>query len=200
MQLPFADACERNKRPILDVLSQILPVEGRILEIGSGTGQHIVFFAPRFPDLLWQASDCRENLQGISLRIKEEGGANLLPPIELDVLERWPEQVFDAVISANTAHIMAWEGVCAMFAGLERHLAPGGVFSLYGPFNQGGHFTSPSNQEFDQQLRARCMHMGLRDIEDLESLAAKHQMRLERKFDMPANNQVLVFLKSQGNG
>jgi len=198
-QLPFADASERNKRPILDVLRRILPAEGRILEIGSGTGQHVVFFAPRFPNLLWQPSDRRENLDGISRRIQEEGIKNLLPPIELDVLEQWPEQVFDAVFSANTSHIMAWEGVCAMFAGLERHLAPGGVFILYGPFNQGGDYTAPSNEEFDHQLRARSPHMGLRDIEALESLAGIHQTRLVRKFEMPANNQVLVFLK-RNNG
>lgn len=193
MQLPFAEACERNKQPILDVLSQVLPPTGRILEIGSGTGQHIVFFAPRLPGLLWQPSDRRENLAGISLRIEYEGAENTLPPIELDVLERWPEQEFDAAFSANTAHIMAWEAVCAMFAGLGRQLVFGGLFCLYGPFNQGGNFTAPSNEEFDRQLRARVPHMGLRDIEALESLAESHQMSLEQQYEMPANNQLLVF-------
>ena len=192
-QLPFAEACERNKQPILDVLGRVLPADGRILEIGSGTGQHVVFFAPRFPCLLWQPSDCRENLDGISRRIEQEGGENTLSPIELNVLDQWPERVFDAAFSANTAHIMAWEAVCAMFAGLERHLAPGCVFCLYGPFNEGGRFTASSNQEFDRQLRARTPHMGLRDIDALESLAESHQMSLELRYAMPANNQLLVF-------
>jgi len=193
MQLPFAEACERNKQPILDLLSRVLPPVGLILEIGSGTGQHIVFFARRIPELIWQPSDLRKNLAGISLRIEHEGAENTLPPIELDVLEQWPDQEFDAAFSANTAHIMAWEDVCAMFAGLGRQLASGGVFCLYGPFNQGGKFTAPSNEEFDGQLRARVPHMGLRDIEALESLAESHQMNLEQQYTMPANNQMLVF-------
>ncbi len=193
MQLPFAEACERNKQPILDVLSQVLPPTGRILEIGSGTGQHIVFFATRFPGLIWQPSDRRENLAGICLRIEHEGAENTLPAIELDVLELWPDREFDAAFSANTAHIMAWEAVCAMFAGLGRQLASGGAFCLYGPFNQGGKFTAPSNEEFDRQLRTRVPHMGLRDIEALDSLAESHQMNLEQQVTMPANNQLLVF-------
>lgn len=193
MQLPFAEACERNKQPILEVLSRVLPADGRILEVGSGTGQHVVFFAPRFPGLIWQPSDRGENLAGISLRLEHEGAENILPPIELDVLEKWPEQEFAAAFSANTAHIMAWESVCAMFAGLGRQLASGGVFCLYGPFNQGGIFTAPSNAQFDRQLRARVPHMGLRDIEALESLAESHQMNLELQVTMPANNQLLVF-------
>ena len=193
MQLPFAEACERNKQPILDVLCQVLPPTGRILEIGSGTGQHVVIFAARFPGLLWQPSDRRENLADISLRIEHEGTENTLPPIELDVLEKWPEQEFTAAFSANTAHIMAWEADCAMFAGLGRLLVSGGLFCLYGPFNQGGNFTAPSNEEFDRQLRARVPHMGLRDIEALESLAESHQMSLEQQYEMPANNQLLVF-------
>jgi len=192
-QLPFAEACERNKQPIVDVLIRVLPDKGRILEIGSGTGQHVVFFAARFPGLLWQPSDCRENLDGISRRIEQEGSENTLSPIELDVLDLWPEGVFDAAFSANTAHIMAWEAVCAMFAGLERHLAPGGLFCLYGPFNQGGRFTASSNQEFDRQLRTRSLHMGLRDIEALESLAESHKMSLQLQYAMPSNNQLLVF-------
>jgi len=193
MQLSFAEACERNKQPILDVLCQVLPPTGRILEIGSGTGQHIVFFARRIPGLIWQPSDLRENLAGISLRIEQEGSEKTLPPIELDVLDQWPDQVFAAAFSANTAHIMAWEAVCAMFAGLGRQLASGGVFCLYGPFNRGGKFTAPSNEDFDRQLQARVPHMGLRDIEALESLAESHQMNLELQVTMPANNQLLVF-------
>ena len=198
MQLPFSESCERNKQPIVEILSRVLPPDGRILEIGSGTGQHVVFFSLRFPGLLWQPSDRRENLNGISRRIEQEGGDNTLPPIELDVLERWPEREFDAAFSANTAHIMSWEAVCAMFAGLGQHLAPGGVLCLYGPFNQDGRSTAPSNEDFDRQLRARFPHMGLRDIEALESLAESHQMSLEQQYAMPANNHSLLFRRGIG--
>ena len=195
-QLPFSDSCERNKEPILDVLKEILPARGRILEIGSCTGQHLVFFAPHFPHMQWQPSDCPEYLEGLFARLEFEGGANTLPPIELDVFGPWPDQVFDAVYSANTAHIMSWDAVCAMFAGLENHLAPGSVFCLYGPFNQAGRFTSESNEVFDRHLRARSAHMGLRDLEALESLAKRHHMHLESQHPLPANNQLLVFRKN----
>jgi cyclopropane fatty-acyl-phospholipid synthase-like methyltransferase len=199
-QLPFAEACERNKGPILEILKEVLPSRGRILEIGAGTGQHLVFFAPHFPGLKWQSSDCSENLGGLAARISLEASPNILPPIELDVLGNWPGQLFDAVYSANTAHIMAWHAVCAMFAGLELHLAPGGVFCLYGPFNRNGRFTAASNAEFDRQLRERSSEMGLRDVEALESLAQRHQMILVRQYPMPANNQVLVFRRTEVPG
>ena len=195
-QLPFSDACERNKAPILEVLREILPYRGRILEIGSGTGQHIVFFAKEFPGLEWQASDCKEYLPGLSARLSQEGGDNTLPAIELDVLASWPDRVFDVVYSANTAHIMGWNAVCAMFAGLESHLAPDGIFCLYGPFNQDGGFTSPSNELFDSQLRSRSAEMGLRHIEALESLASSYMISLEAQHAMPANNQILVFRRN----
>jgi len=196
-RLSFAEACERNKLPILDVLREVLPSRGRILEIGSGTGQHLVFFAPKFPGLQWQPSDCVEYLDGLFARLGQEGCENTLPPIELDVLAHWPEQVFDAVFSANTCHIMGWDAVCAMFAGLDSHLTPGGVLCLYGPFNQGGRFTSASNEEFDRQLKARSSKMGLRDVEALESLAESQQMGLAKQYSMPANNQLLVFRRKE---
>ena len=107
-QLPFSEACERNKAPVLHVLRQILPSTGAILEIGSGTGQHIVYFAPNLPGLQWQASDRDENLQGLTARLEQEGSPNILPAIELDVLEQWPDRIFDVAYSANTAHIMGW--------------------------------------------------------------------------------------------
>jgi cyclopropane fatty-acyl-phospholipid synthase-like methyltransferase len=193
--IPFSDACERNKSSILEILKQVLPVSGRILEIGSCTGQHLVFFAPEFPGLQWQGSDRAEYRQGLRARIERQGGENILEPIELDVLGRWPEPVFDAVYSANTAHIMSWNAVCAMFAGVEFHLAPGGPFCLYGPFNRQGRFTAESNRNFDHQLRAQSAEMGLRDLDALESLARCHQMTLVKTYPMPANNQLLVFTR-----
>lgn len=193
--LPCSESCERNKAPILEVLRQLLPASGIILEIGSGTGQHIVYFAPHFPLLKWQPSDRDSYLQGLVARVEQEGSPNILPPIRLDVLEQWPDGEFDAAYSANTAHIMGWEAVCATFAGLGRQLAPAGMFCLYGPFNQEGQFTADSNRKFDRQLRNQDPQMGLRDLEALELLANRNQMVLQQQFPMPANNQILVFRK-----
>ena len=124
--LPFSDACERNKAPILEVLLQELPEQGKLLEIGSGTGQHLVHFAPRFPGLEWQPSDRSEYLEGLTARIELEASSNVRPAIELDVLRPWQAGTFDAVFSANTAHIMSWSAVCAMFEGTGAHLLIGG--------------------------------------------------------------------------
>jgi SAM-dependent methyltransferase len=195
--LPYSESCERNKTPILEVLQQLLPASGKILEIGAGTGQHIVYFAPHFPLLQWQPTDRDEYLPGLTARVGQEGGPNILPPIKLDVLETWPDGYFDAAYSANTAHIMGWDAVCATFAGLGDHLAPGGLYCLYGPFNQDGGFTADSNRKFDRHLRSRDPQMGLRDLEALESLANRSQMVLQSQFPMPANNQILVFRKKR---
>jgi SAM-dependent methyltransferase len=196
-KLPFSEACERNKQPILEALGQVLPTRGQVLEIGSCTGQHAVFFAPSFPELSWQPSDQMEYLEGLFARIRLQGSPNILEAIELDVRKEWPGQLFDAVYSSNTAHIMSWESVCAMFAGVGRCLLPGGVFCLYGPFNEGGQFTSVSNQEFDCGLRARDASQGIRDLEALDALAAGQQMKLAKQFRLPANNCLLVFRKSE---
>ena len=193
--LPFSEACERNKAPILEALGRIFPTSGRVLEIGSCTGQHLVFFAPSFPELSWQPSDQLDYLEGLSARIRSEGSPNILEAIELDVTKEWPGQLFDAVYSSNTAHIMSWELVCAMFAGVGSCLLPGGVFCLYGPFNEGGRFTTVSNQEFDCSLRARDPAQGIRDLEALEMLASGQQMKLTQQFRLPANNCLLVFHK-----
>jgi len=194
-KLPFSEACERNKEPILEALGRIFPTSGRVLEIGSCTGQHLVFFAPSFPELSWQPSDQLDYLEGLSARIRLEGSPNILEAIELDVSKEWPGQLFDAVYSSNTAHIMSWESVCAMFAGVGSCLLPGGVFCLYGPFNEGGRFTTVSNQEFDCSLRVRDATQGIRDLEALETLASGQQMKLTQQFRLPANNCLLVFHK-----
>ena len=193
--LPFSEACERNKEPILEALGRIFPTSGRVLEIGSCTGQHLVFFAPSFPELSWQPSDQLDYLEGLSARIRLEGSPNILEAIELDVSKKWPGRIFDAVYSSNTAHIMSWESVCAMFAGVGSCLLPGGVFCLYGRFNEGGRFTTVSNQEFDCSLRARDATQGIRDLEALETLASGQQMKLTQQFRLPANNCLLVFHK-----
>lgn len=196
--LPFSEACERNKGPILEALDQVFPSTGLVLEIGSCTGQHAICFARSFPELSWQPSDQLEYLEGLSARISREGSPNILPVVELDVMQAWPGQKFDAVYSSNTAHIMNWESVCAMFEGVGRCVRPGGPFCLYGPFNEAGRFTSPSNQEFDRSLRLRDPAMGIRDLEALDRLAREHQMKLERQFRLPANNRLLLIRKNKG--
>jgi len=195
-ELPYSEACERNKAPILERLLHLLPPKGRVLEIGSGTGQHLVYFAPRFPGLSWQPTEQADQLDGLGARIREEGSLNILPPIELDVLQAWPNRFYDAVYSSNTSHIMAWREVGRMFAGVGERLRAGAAFLIYGPFNENGQFTADSNAEFDRQLRQRDPEMGLRDIEALASLAKSHQMSLENQAGLPANNQLLVFRKN----
>lgn len=195
-QLPFAPACERNKVPILAQLLNILPGTGALLEIGSGTGQHAVYMAPRFPHMTWQPTDLEAELEGLRARLEAEGCHQIQSPVPLDVaVGPWPEQLFEAAFSANTAHIMGWPEVCAMFEGIGGCLIAGGVFCLYGPFNRGGGFTAPSNAAFDADLRARDPRMGLRDVEQLARLAECHQMRLDEELAMPANNFLLVFVR-----
>ncbi|MDT8319254.1 MAG: DUF938 domain-containing protein [Xanthomonadales bacterium] len=194
--LPFSPACERNREPIAEVLEKEFPASGDVLEIGSGTGQHAVYFSNRLPGLRWQPSDRAEHLPGLAARVEREGGANVLPPIELDVYAAWPDRRYAAAYSANTAHIMAWDAVQAMFKGLGDCLHTAGVFCLYGPFNENGTYTSHSNGEFDRGLKARDPAMGIRDREAIEALAAQHALSLRGAFRLPANNQLLVFLKS----
>jgi len=200
VDLPYTEACERNKAPILDALRPRLPPRGHVLEIGSGSGQHVVYFAPHFGCLSWQPSERAELLPGLNARIRLEGGANVLHALELDVRGAWPDREYAAAYSANTAHIMGWPEVCAMFSGVGQRLVPGGVFCLYGPFNVGGKYTAPSNSAFDQQLQARDPAMGLRDTDALDSLARQHQMELEERVPLPANNQLLLFRSGRSDG
>ncbi|HET7669688.1 MAG TPA: DUF938 domain-containing protein [Burkholderiales bacterium] len=189
----FSEACERNRDPILDVLRRVFGDRRRVLEIGSGTGQHAAYFAPRLPHLTWQPSDVPENLPGIRLWREEAQTPGLLEPIELDVDRPLPPVEADAVFSANTCHIMSWPQVERMFAGIGRLLPRGGVLALYGPFNYAGRPTSPSNAAFDASLRRRDAQSGLRDAEAIFALAARHGMTLEEDNPMPANNRLLVF-------
>jgi cyclopropane fatty-acyl-phospholipid synthase-like methyltransferase len=192
----FSEACERNREPILAVLETALADKKKVLEIGSGTGQHAVYFARHLPHLSWQTSDLQNNHASIAAWQEEAGLSNVLPPFELNVGGEWPEQAFDAVFTANTCHIMAWPEVVAMFAGVSRALAVGGLFILYGPFNYGGQFTSPSNQRFNEYLLAQAPHMGIRDFEEIQRLAEKEHMTLLSDHEMPANNRLLIFSKS----
>lgn len=193
---PFAESCEQNKQPILEVLARYFPEVHSVLEIGSGTGQHAVFFAGEFPRLTWITSDTADNLPGIRAWLEEAGLPNLQGPLELDVDQPdWPIVSTGAVFSANTAHIMPWSSVEHMFAGVGRVLKPQGLFCLYGPFNYNGDFTCESNARFDAWLKQRDPASGIRDFEALVALAREHDLALVEDHTMPANNRTLVWQK-----
>jgi cyclopropane fatty-acyl-phospholipid synthase-like methyltransferase len=194
---PFAEACERNRAPILEVLRVELAGKKRLLEIGSGTGQHAVYFAAELPELVWQTSDLAEAHPGIAAWLAEAGLANVLPPLTLDVCQSdWPSERYDAVFSSNTAHWMSWSEVECLFAGVGGVLEPGGVFCLYGAFNDGGAYTSESNARFDRWLRARDPSSGIRDFEAVDALAGRAGMGLVKDYPMPANNRMLVWSRT----
>jgi cyclopropane fatty-acyl-phospholipid synthase-like methyltransferase len=193
---PYSQACAENERPIRAVLGHYLSSVNALLEIGSGTGQHAVAFATAFPDLTWQASDLPENLRGIRLWIDEAGLPNLPPPLLLDVTGTWPHIRFDAVFSANTAHIMSDGQVRAMFGGISRVLTAGGLFLLYGPFNYGGCFTSNSNAAFHRWLKERDPASGIKEFEDLNELARCNDLQLLGDHAMPVNNRTLVWQRT----
>lgn len=169
----------------------------QVLEIGSGTGQHAIYFSQHLPHLLWQSSDRVENHPSINAWITEQGSARTPAPLALDVADNvWPAQIYDAVFTANTCHIMHWAEVEKMVAGVSQLLTQTGIFIIYGPFNYGGQFTSVSNQEFDAALKRQASHRGIRDIADLQELATQHQFNLHADLEMPANNRLLIFKKS----
>ncbi len=197
---PFAESCEQNKRPILTVLRQMIRGCTHLLEIGSGTGQHAVYFAEAFPMLTWQTSDRQENHPAIHAWLDGQGPANAIAPLSLDVNQQpWPVAAdsVDAVFTANTAHIMSWDGVVAMFAGASEALSDGGLFILYGPVNYRGHYTTEGNARFDQWLKARDPQSGIRDYEALQRLGQENGLVLHRDFAMPANNRILVWVKKK---
>jgi len=191
---PVAESCEQNKLPILEILREEFADARRVLEIGSGTGQHAVFFARELPHLTWQTSDVTANHPGIHAWLADEALPNVLPPLALDVAhDSWPAREFDAVFSANTVHIMGWSEVEKMFAGIGAALTAGGCFCLYGPFNYGGKFTAESNARFDVWLKQRDPKSGVRNFEDLQALAAASGLTLVRDHTMPADNRTLVW-------
>jgi len=193
---PFSEACEQNKQPILAVLQQHFAEVQSVLEIGSGTGQHAVFFGARLPHVRWLTSEVAELHAGIRAWLDEARLPNVVLPLELDVNQpQWPVDGVDAVFSANTVHIMDWSSVEKMFAGIGRVLQTAGVFCLYGPFNYQGDYTSDSNARFDVWLKQRDPRSGIRDFEALNALAEQHGMTLHADHAMPANNRTLVWKK-----
>jgi hypothetical protein len=198
IELPFSQACENNKAPILEILREVFDEPGRVLEIGTGTGQHAVHFAKAMPHLQWQPTDHPDAAELSRPRLDQAALSNTLPVIELDVgTPSWPIDSFSWAFSANTAHIMAWREVEQMFRGIGERLTVGGAFCLYGPFNNQGQFSSDSNRQFDHHLRTRSSHMGIRDLDDLHALAKMVGLILAEDFAMPANNRLLVFRLSE---
>lgn len=192
--LPFAPAAERNAAPILEALRGRLPAGGRVLEIGAGTGQHAVAFTAALPGLRWLPTDLAPALPGLAARVQVEGGSGIEPPRVLDVRsEDWPAGPFDAVYTANTAHIMPWSAVLATLKGVAGVLSPGGLYLVYGPFRRDGRHTADSNARFDAALRDRDPSQGVRDLEALERAAVRHQLVLEEVVALPANNLLAVF-------
>ena len=201
-ELPNAPSCERNREPILAVLQRFFTDRHDVLEIGSGTGQHAVFFAAAMPWLRWQCSDRAENLPGIRMWLEHASLPNTPKPVVLDVATGpWPRSQaadgrFDAAFSANTLHIMGWPQVEAFFAGLDSVLATEATLVVYGPFNYGGQYTSDSNREFDGWLKARDAQSAIRDFEAVDALAQRIGLRLIEDIAMPANNRCLVWRRS----
>jgi len=194
---PFSEACERNRQPILDIISPLLKEKRNLLEIGSGTGQHAVYFAENLPHISWQTSDCEENHSDINLWLDDSPANNISRPISLNVLnDPWPNEQFDAIYSSNTAHIMSWTAVVSLFTGVGSILNNRGIFLLYGPFNYNGDFTSESNRKFEDWLKSIDIERGIRDFEAVNQLAEKHGMKLLNDYEMPANNRILVWEKT----
>ncbi|WP_114239640.1 DUF938 domain-containing protein [Dyella sp. C9] len=193
MDKPTAPSCERNRDPILEVLRVQFADRQHVLEIGSGTGQHAVHFAAALPHLQWQCSDRVENLPGIRLWLDEAALPNTPAPLELDVAGSWPMARYDAVFSANTLHIMAWDEVEQLFEQLPAVTSGDALLAVYGPFNYNGRYTSDSNASFDQWLQARGAHMRIRDAEAVDALAEVAGFDLVDDIAMPANNRIRLW-------
>lgn len=201
LQSNFSPAADRNKQPILDVLRIVLPERGNALEIASGTGQHVAWFAAALPQWTWQPTDAMPAaMESISAQITEQDLRNVHPPLVLDVMA--PEWLpgdarFDLIYCANMLHISPWATCAALMQGSARHLAPGGVLVTYGPYLEDGVLTSEGNLNFDQSLRTQDPTWGIRRREDVEYEAARAGLQLQTRHAMPANNLLLVWGKSQ---
>lgn len=193
---PFSPSSERNRDPILDVIRHEFRDCDSVLEIGSGTGQHAVYFGAALAPMLWQTSDRDENHAAIQAWLSDSPLTNVLPPLALDVVsDEWPSRKYGGIFSANTAHIMSFLTVERMFDLTAATLDSGGVFCLYGPFRQDGKFNAASNAEFDRSLRERDPQMGIRDLEDMDRLGIDRLLHRERLYALPANNHLAVWVK-----
>lgn len=198
MECVTSAAAERNKQPIAEQLLPLLPAAGQVLEIASGTGQHVLHFAARMPGIRWQPTEqSADAVAPLAARLAGEGAPGVLPPRVLDVLQAdWSVPAhFDAVLAINLVHIAPWEVTPALFAGAARHLAPAGagLVVLYGAYREGGVHTAPSNAEFDQWLKQRDPRFGVRDREAVEAVARAAGFVRVLRAAMPANNLLLAF-------
>ena len=195
--LHVSPAADRNKQAILDVLMSVLPERGNALEIASGTGQHVAWFAAGLPGWTWQPSDAQpEGFESINAWVAERAVRNVRAPVVIDVMAAsWlpDQQLFDLVYCANMIHISPWATCAALMGGSAQHLAPGGKLITYGPYLEDGVPTSPGNLAFDQSLRERNPAWGIRRIEDVKAQAAKTGLTLIARHAMPANNLLLVW-------
>jgi SAM-dependent methyltransferase len=187
-------SAERNKGPILAVLAEALPASGLVLEIASGTGQHVAHFAAALPGLAWQPTELDPALRDlIDARVREAGLANVRPAIELDARTApWPVEAADAIVCINMVHISPWSATLGLMSEAARVLGEGGLLFLYGPYRRDGRHTSPGNLQFDADLRARNPEWGIRDTREVLEAAAAAGFALERLVEMPANNLSLV--------
>jgi hypothetical protein len=198
---PLSSAAERNKQPILEVLLRVLPAKGKALEIASGTGQHVAWFAAAMPGWNWQPTDGDPSaLPQIAACVAEAGVTNVRAPLRLDVMApQWPADApefdpdFDAIYCANMLHISPWATCAALMQGAARHLARDGVLVTYGPYLEDEVPTSPGNLAFDQSLRARDPAWGIRHRRDVKAEAQRAGLALRERHAMPANNLLLVF-------
>lgn len=193
----FAPATQRNREPILDVLRQVLPPSGVVLEVASGTGEHAVYFAAALPQLTWQPSDRGAGERAsIAAWIAHAGVANVRAPLALDAsAATWPVERADAVVSANMIHIAPWEACVGLMRGAAAVLAAGAPLVLYGPFRRNGGHTAPSNEAFDRSLRAQDAAWGVRDLEAVAAVAAAHGFGAPNSYSLPSNNLAVVFFR-----
>jgi len=190
-------AAERNKAPILDVLRRVLPNKGSVLEVASGTGQHVMYFADALPGLAWQPSDPDPELRElITARLHGVSLDNVEVPVDLDVLSTpWPVTRADAVICINMLHVAPWQATVALLRGAANTLPVLGILFLYGPYRRSGVPTASSNRAFDDELRARNPEWGIRDLDAVVELAAQTGLGLDEVVEMPANNLSVIFSK-----
>ncbi len=197
MEKPYSAAAERNKTPILEVLKLYITEDNkRLLEVGTGTGQHAVSLAPHFPHLQWVATDRSSYLPGIKQWIEEAKVPNVKGPYEFEVgKSEFPRPAFDLVFTANTFHIMSWKECKTLMKLLGQHLSEGAAVFIYGPFNYHGAYTSKSNEDFDAGLRQHDPASGIRAFEDVTNNMTKNGFLLSGDHEMPANNRLLVFTR-----
>lgn len=195
----FSPATQRNREPLLNVLARVLPESGRVLEIASGTGEHAVWFAPRFPGLHWQTSDPDPDLRQSIASHMAHADLSLPRPLDIDVTRQdWgtadaPLEKLDAIFCANMIHIAPWTAALGLLDGAARHLKSGGKLCLYGPYKREGAHTAPSNAAFDQSLRSQNPEWGIRDLEKVTEEAARRDLQASDLVEMPSNNLTVIF-------